>query len=241
MGRFVGKAAATAAVTVGMAVATTGAAYAAGSVSSAPATTSNGASLAAVKAKAAAAISVRLRALNAAMSAVNANRFISSTDKTTLLATLNGDLSGLSALGTKIQGDTTVAQATSDYKTIFLGYRVFALALPQVRFAAACDDITDAVLPRLNDAQSKLQALLSGKDSGKDTPAVQAAMSDLAGQISAATSATSGLSAGVLALTPAQYDANHAILSGPKATLVGARADVHKARQDVATVVAAIR
>lgn len=245
MGKFVGRTAATVVLTAGVALATTGAAYGAGPVSSVPGTNDNSSNspptLSAIKSRATDAISIRLTALNKADSAVRTRKFISSGDKATLLGTLNGDASGLTSLGQKIEGDTTVTQARSDYQTIFLGYRVFALAVPQVRFASLCDRITGAVLPRLSRAQSKLQRLLSGQDSSADTPTVQSAMSDLASQMSAIASATSGLSAGVLALTPAQYDADHAILSSAKSTLVAAAADVQKARQDVATVTAALK
>jgi hypothetical protein len=134
-----------------------------------------------------------------------------------------------------------VGQARSDYQLIFLPYRVYALALPQVRLAAAADDITGGVLPRLTDAQSRLTSLLSGPDSGKNTAAVQAAMSDLAAKIQAITSATSGLSASILALTPAQYDANHTVLAGPRETILSARADIVAARADVITVIGALK
>jgi hypothetical protein len=202
---------------------------------------SGGATLAGIKAGAATAIAARLTSLSTAIPAVSNNKWLTATDKSTLLNTLNGDQSGLTALGPKIQADTTVAQARSDYQSIFLDYRVYALALPQVRLAAAADDITGGVVPRLTDAQSRLEALLSGADSSKDTAAVQAAMSDLAAKIQAITSATSGLSASLLALTPAEYDANHTVLAGPRETILSARADIVAARADVMTVIGALK
>lgn len=226
-------AAAAVAVSVGVAVP---AAFASTST-----TSSTGATLSAIKARAAAAISVRQSALNAGISAVDANKWLTSADKATILGTFNSDLSGLTALGPKIQADTTVTQARSDYRTIFTSYRVFALALPQGRLAAASDDITTGVLPRLNDADTRLKNLLAGPDSGKNTAQVQAAMADLAAQIQTVTTATSGFSANLLALTPAQYDADHAILTGPRSTLLTARADIAKARGDIKTVVQAIK
>jgi len=203
---------------------------------------SNGAAtLSGIKGKAASAISARLSSLSTAIPAVDSNKWLTATDKTTLLNTLTADRSGLTALGPKIQADTTVAQARTDYQSVFLDYRVYALALPQVRLAAATDDITSGVLPRLTDAQSRLTSLLSGPDSAKNTAAVQAAMSDLAAKIQAITSATSGLSATILALTPAQYDANHTVLAGPRETIFSARADIVAARADVETVVGALK
>ena len=206
--------------------------WAAGSTS-----TSLGArTLSEIKANAASAISLRLSALTTAISAVNTNTWLTPSDKTTLLNTLNDDQSNLTALATKIQADTTVAQARTDSRSIFLTYRVFALAIPQARLSAATDDITGAVLGRLNDAQSRLSALLAGSDSGKDTPAVQALMSDLSNKIQSVTTATSGLSGSILALTPSEYDANYTILAAPRETLLTSRSSLIGARTDVETV-----
>jgi hypothetical protein len=212
------------------------------SPSAAPTNTGHGQqSLAAIQKLAAAAIARRLAALNVASNAVTNSTAITATDKTTLLATLGNDVSGLTALGTTIAADTTAAKAKTDYQTIFTTYRVYALALPQVRFAQAGDDITTAVLPKLSDAQAKLAALLAGVDSGKNTPAVQAAMADLGTQISAIGTNTNGLSATVLAYTPAQYNANHALLAPSRQSLAIARNDAKTARGDIATVVSAIK
>lgn len=207
-----------------------------------PSTASGSSSaLAAIKTKAASAISVRESALQVAVSVVNANKYLTSGDRAHILTTLNSDIDGLNSLAPVIQADTTVAKATTDFRSIFTQYRVFALALPQARFAAAADALTGTVLPRLTDAQSRLQALLSGPDAGKNTTSVQAAMSDLGAQISAITSATDGLSSTVLAFTPAQWDANHALLAPSRSHLVSARADARKARGDIRTVRQAIR
>lgn len=202
----------------------------------------SGSTLADVQARAAAATSARLNSLNAASGAVNANKWITSTDKSAALQIISSDTSGLTALGAKIQADTTLAQATADYRSIFTGYRVYLLALPQMRLAAANDDLSLGALPRLLDAQTKLQNLLAGPDKSKDTPAVQAAMADLAKQISGAQQALSGLSSStLLGYTPAQYNADTSLLTSARTSVTTARGDVKAARGDVATVLAAIR
>lgn len=198
-------------------------------------------SLTAIQQLAAAAIARRLAALNVASNAVTNSTMITAADKTTLHATLGNDVSGLTALGTTIAADTTATKAKSDYQTIFTTYRVYALALPQVHFAQAGDDLTTAVLPKLSDAQARLAALLAGVDASKNTPAVQARMADLATQIAAIGTATNGLSATVLAYTPAQYNANHALLSPSRQSLAIARNDVKTARADIVAVVSALK
>ncbi len=199
------------------------------------------ATVASIQARAATAISVRQSALQSAITSVTSNRYLTSTDRSTILSVLNSDLAGLGALGPVIQADTTLVKVRADYLSIFTQYRVFALALPQARMAAAADDLTGTVLPRLTNARSRLQALLAGRDSAKNTAAVQAAMSDLGNRISAVSSATDGLSAAVLALTPAAWNGNHAILAEPRARLVAARADARRARDDIRTVIEALR
>ncbi len=194
-----------------------------------------------IKARASTAISGRLTSLQSAISAVNANGVLTSGDRTSLMGILNGDVSGLTALGPRIQADTTVAQAGSGYRSVFLSYRVYALALPQVRLAAAADDITGGVLPRLTDALVKLSTMLAAADPGKDTALVKAEVSNLAFQIQTVSSMTNGLSAKILAYTPAQYDTNHALLSGTRQTLLSARAGVAMATVEIQSVLAALK
>ena len=201
----------------------------------------SGKSLAAIQAAATAAIGARLTALNSAISSVNANVTITGADRAALLSTLNHDVSGLTDLRSTIAADTTAAQAATDAATLYTGYRVYALALPQARYAEAADDLTGAVLPKLTDAQTTLKALLAGVDASKNTPAVQAAMADLATKIAGATSATTGMSATVLAYVPAQWNANHALLHDPRQQLRTAGQDVAAAGTDIATVVGALQ
>jgi hypothetical protein len=241
MSRTIRRALVATALAAGISGSVAGTAFADTSTTSPTAPTPGAGRLALIQQRAQVAIATRLSALHVALTAVNTNPSITASDKTTLTTTLNGDLTGLSTLGQKIQADTTASQALADYQTIFSGYRVFALALPKVRYAAACDDVTAGVLPRLNDANARLSALLAGPDQSKDLPPVQAAMQDLATQLKNIATSTTGLSASVLALTPAEWNANHAILAGPRQTLEGVRADVHAARQDVITAVTAIK
>jgi hypothetical protein len=203
-------------------------------------TPTHGGSLTAIQTKAAADIARRLAALNVALTSVGANAYLASGDKATLQGVLNGDVTGLTALGQKIAADTTAKQAAIDTATIFTGFRVYALALPQVRYAEATDDITGTVVPKLQDADTKLEALLAA-DPAKNTPAVQASMTDLAGKITAVTTATSGLSATLLGYTPAQYDANHALLATTRASVADARIDAKAAAADIASVTKAVQ
>lgn len=197
-------------------------------------------SLQAVQAKAAAAIAKRVASLNKVITAVTSNTHLTAGDKSALLSTLNGDLSGLTALGATIAADTTTQQAVTDYKTIFTNYRVYALALPQVHFVTAADTLNGMVVPKLTAVQAKLVARLAA-DPSKNTPTVQAAMADLAAKITDIGTSTSGLAATVLAYTPAQYNADHTLLASVRTTLKAGRTDIKAARADIMTVRSALK
>jgi hypothetical protein len=213
-------------------------AFADGTSTPAPST---GKTLAAIQAKAKTATSARITALDAAIAKITAAKDISSADRSTILGTLNGDVTAMNTVEAKVAADTTVAAAAADYKTIFTGYRVFAVAIPQSRFAAAADRLTSTTIPKLTDAHTKLAAALAGPDASKSTPALLADLADMSTQISSANSAITGVAAAALAVTPADYDANHAVMGSLRTSVQSAIADLKKASADGKTVLAAIK
>jgi hypothetical protein len=121
---------------------------------------------------------------------------------------MQADITGLQAIGTAIAGDTTVAQVNANDGLVF-GYRVYDLVLPVVSDVVQIDRIANVRIPALNQAITTLKADLNSSNQGVLGPLVN----DMQTQAQTATSATSGLSAQLLAYTPAQWDANHGLLS----------------------------
>ncbi|MHC5795702.1 hypothetical protein ACVXZ4_06030 [Lacisediminihabitans sp. FW035] len=197
--------------------------------------------LSSVQALGAAATTARITALDTAIPKVTSNVYLSSTDKDHILGTLNGDRSAMVTLGAKIAADTDLTVATSDYHSIFTGYRVFAVAIPQSFYAAAAAGLSDSAIPALQSAQKTLAAAIAGPLASKDTPEIDATMADLATQISAAQQSIAGVSAFALSVTPEQFNANHEILSATRASVKAATAAAKKARADVASVKAALK
>ena len=206
-----------------------------------PTSTGHPRTLAEIQAASVKATSKRTSSLNAAIAKVNADTSLASGDKSTILGTLNGDLTAMSTVAAKVAADTTATQAAADYKTIFTDYRVYGVALPQARITASADRATSVQIPRLTAAESKLSALLAGKDASKSPPALQADLSDATAEIQKANTALSGLPATALAVTPAEFNANHDVMKPIRATLASARADLKQAREDLKKVVAAVR
>jgi hypothetical protein len=203
------------------------------------AATPNG--LAAVQAAGKAATTARITALDAAIPKVSSNKYLSSGDRSTILGTLNGDLSAMQSLQAKIAADTDVATAKADVQSIYTGYRVYAVAIPQSLYAASADALTDSAIPSLLKAQSALQAALAGPDKSKDTPAIDAQMADLAAQLTTAQTDSAGVSTAALAVTPAAYNANHSVLAGIRTSIKNAGVAAKAASADAKAVRAALQ
>jgi hypothetical protein len=226
-------------VMVGGVAAAAGAAATAGSSGSGSSGNSGSsavpATLAGIKAKAATDIGDRTTALNGATARVSAAKGLG-TGQPALVSYLGTDLSPLQQLNQTMQADTTVQQAAHDFGTIFSDYRVYVLVLPAARIAGDADHATAAAIPSLTADAAKAQAHVTPANQAQ----LQPLLDDLNGQISTATNATNGLTATVLAFTPAQWNADHGLLAAATsssraadAALRQGRADVQQIRQDL--------
>jgi hypothetical protein len=189
------------------------------------------AGLTTVKARAATEISRRQASLSARLTLVtSASPGLTSADRTALTTLLQGDQTGLARLGGTIAADTDLATARAARQQIFTGYRVYALALPQVRLVRASDTLTTQALPRLTDAQQRLTSALAA--AGK-TDQAATAMADLQHQLDTIRSQTSGLSTTLLSYTPARWNADHTLLQPARRSLESAVAALRAARSDI--------
>jgi len=186
------------------------------------------ATLAGIKAKANTDITDRVNDLNAAIAKVDAAKGLGA-GQATLVAYLGTDIAPLQQLDTKIAGDTTVKEAAQDFSSIFTGYRVYVLVLPAARIAGDADRATATAIPTLAADAAKAQKLVSPRNQEFLQPLVN----DLNAQISTATNATNGLAAAVLAFTPAQWNANHDLLSPAKSSDQTTDTALRKGRSDV--------
>jgi hypothetical protein len=220
---------------VGTAFAATGSS---GTTSSAAATTQTGgrakeaklsrhATLQEIQATAATDISNRVDLLNAAIAKVEKATDLGG-DQATVLATLRSDETALSQLGHTIAGDGTMQTAKTDYKQIFSDYRVYALVLPVIRQVVVDDRIINTAGPRL----TKVAARIAAKETPADQAEVQALLTDLANQVSAATAAVKGQPATLEGYTVADWNANHQLLAPARSATKTAVADLLKARSD---------
>ena len=215
--------------TLGAMAGTAGAATAASSgnsgASAVPAT------LAGIKAKAASDITERVDDLNAAIAKVNAAKGLGASQPT-LVSYLGADIAPLQQLNQTIQGDSTLQQAAHDFGTIFSVYRVYRLVLPAAHIAAAADHATTSAVPNLTTDAAKAQARVNPANQATLEPLID----DLDSQISSAANATNGLAATVLAFTPAQWNADNALLNAPRSSDQSATDALKKGRADIAQI-----
>lgn len=190
----------------------------------APAPTAGTGDLTRIKARAKAAIDARVASLDHMLSVLQADTGLGS-DQAVLVSTAQKDVAGLQQLAQTIAADTTVAQAKADAQTIFTAYRVYALVLPVDRMVRAADRATGVAIPRLDQ--------VAARAAGSSNPTVASLAADIRQQTQAASQALAGLAARVEGYTPAEWNANHQLLTADRADVKTALQDLQKARDDV--------
>ncbi len=189
------------------------------------------ATLTGIKVLANSKITRRVNSLNAAIAKANAAKGLGSS-QSAIVSYLNADIAPLQQLNQKIQSDTTVTQAGQDFSTIFTGFRVYLLVLPASHLAAVADRDTATVIPRLSSDASKAKGYVNSGNQAQLQPLI----TDLTNQSTTLGSAASGLSATLLAYTPAQFNADHKLLTPAKSSEQTARGVLRKGRSDLTKI-----
>lgn len=186
-------------------------------------------------------ISRRLTSLASLANKINAATKLTSSDKTTLTNEVNDTISGLNALKTKLDSDTTITAARADAQSIYTEYRVYALVAPKVNLIKVADD--------QQVAEQKLQTLIqkfqtrinAAKSKGKEVSALQDTLSNMTSKVTAAQGISSSIENKVIGLQPTDYNSDHALLSGDSAQLKTAHADNMAAFSDAKQIVAGLK
>ena len=216
---------------------TQGAAFAASSKSS----TDSQQTLANIISKGTAAINLRLTTLGNLSGQVSSSAKLSSADKTYLSNEISGEISGLTALKTKLAADTTVAEANTDNSSIYSSYRVYALVVPKVGIVSTADNQITKEAALTTQAQTLQTEITTDQNAGKDVSSVQTALNNMNTQITNAQSISSGMESTVLPLLPSDWNANRAILSGDNAQLATAAQDNVTANKDAGSIAASLK
>ena len=183
-------------------------------------------------------INLRLTALQRDTTIIGAAKNLTAGHKSTLDTLMSQDTAGLSALKTKVAGETTLAALKTDATSMVDDYRIFLLVGPKVRLTTA-GDAESAAVTRLRTLHDKLADLVAkAKAGGADTSAAEAQLADMSAAVDKVGTDTSGQVDGLLAVAPgpdaaaiqAKVSAVHAALASGRSDLATAISDAKKVR-----------
>jgi hypothetical protein len=195
-----------------------------------PAVAADDTNLANAKKLTTARIDGRIAALKADGVAIRNAARLSDAHQNAIQTILDHDVAGLTALRTKVAGETTGAAVRDDARSMVGDYRVYMLVGPQVRLSIAAD-VAAAVDGRLGDVAGKLQqAIDAAKAAGKDVAAAQAKLDHMKGELAAAS--VDGVADTLIAVQPSP-DAD-----AVKAARDAARTKIRDARTHLKNAVA---
>ncbi|HKU18791.1 MAG TPA: hypothetical protein VJP80_05980 [Candidatus Saccharimonadales bacterium] len=203
--------------------------------------TSGETALATFKTKGDAEISRRLKTLDTLTTKISANTKLSASDKTALTAEVTSEISGLTALKTKLDAETTRAGAIADVQSMISDYRVYALIVPKVELLKTADS-QQQTQDKLTTLAAKLQTRITeAKTAGKDVTALQTQLDQMKAQISAAQALSTAEQTKLLALQPTDYDADHTVLLAIITQLKSAQSMNQTAYNSAKSIVAGLK
>jgi DNA repair exonuclease SbcCD ATPase subunit len=181
-------------------------------------------------------ISDRLTSLNTLLTRINNAKLLTADQKSQFVSQIQANISGLTQLKTKIDADTDITTMRADVKSIFTGYRIYAVANPKVRIQAASDTMT-AATDKLSALADKLQTLISQAQSqGKDVSALNASLTDLRNKIADAKTQYQNAEGLVSPLTPASYPGSTQTIKQARTDIKAGQTDLKAGRTDINSI-----
>ena len=169
------------------------------------------------------AITRRMLALRERLTVAESIAQLSEENRSTLTTQLQEQVNGLTSLSARIQGDNDEATLRADAQRMVTDYRVYVLTIPKARGVMVAD-IEVAAADRFSKLADRLATAL---DQAKgDTTGTQEDLSQMRGKLAAVAAAVPPIPAALLALQPAGYPANHAVLEQARQSLRTGRSDL---------------
>lgn len=193
------------------------------------------------KAKCEAAIDARLTQIDQLATRAGSAKTLTAAHSSTISTFLADAKTGLTDLRAKVEADTDAATLKADCEDVATEYRIYALRTPQVHFAVAGDRQAQIVKKGNAVADSLEAAVNKAEQLGKDVTDARAALADMRAKLSDASAQLQGLVDTELTYSPADWNANHAVLTPTRTALSTAQGDLKGAFKDAATVVAELK
>ena len=171
------------------------------------------------------AITRRVLALRERLTVAESIVQLSEDNRAMLTTQLQEQVNGLTSLSARIQGDNDEATLRSDAQRIVTDYRVYVLTIPKARGVMVAD-IELAAADRFSKLADRLATALEGAKGKGDTTGTQEDLAQMRGKLAAVAAAVPPIPAALLALQPAGYPANHAVLDQARQSLRTGRSDL---------------
>lgn len=195
-----------------------------------PATSVSGPKLDAARTKCLSAIDRRISRLDELTSKVGDDEHLTDAHRSTLSGIVSHALDGMNTLRPQVQGATDAASLRTSCTAVVDDYRVFALVAPQVHLTRVADAAAFGI-NKLAGVDTKIDdAISAAAAAGKDVTKATADADAFSAAVAKVGTDVSGLADSVLALTPADYNANHNVLDAARAQAKTARTDAQAAR-----------
>lgn len=169
------------------------------------------------------AITRRVLALEERLTAAESIVQLSEDHRATLTTHLQEQINGLTSLSARIQGDNDEAALRGDAQRIVTDFRVYVLTIPKARGVMVAD-IELAAADRFSKLSDRLATALD--QTKGDTAHTKEDLAQMRGKLAAVAAAVPPIPAALLALQPAGYPANHAVLDQARQSLRTGRSDL---------------
>jgi len=155
-----------------------------------------------------------------------------------LLDQITTNVNGLTALQTKLDGETTLAAAREDVKNIYLNFRIYAVFLPRTRHVVWLDIMTN-VDAKLRSIQPKIETAIDKDTSHKDQ--LNALYADYKTQLGEAEAQIDAAQGQLPVLTPNTFNTDRTAYNNAWKTFTGDCKSAHdalkKAKNDLHQIV----
>lgn len=187
-------------------------------------------SLMRIKARGIQLIRERINSLESNKTVINASKTLTVEQKNTLTTILSTNVTGLTALSAQIASSTVASSTKLLNDSIFTGFRIYGIVIPQVRLEKRIYDLQNHSV-KLSDTFLKVQAKINEyKGKGKDVTVWQKSLDDAKVMVALDMNTLAILSAKVTALKPVDYG------TSSKMIIDSANNDIKSVKKDFNTI-----
>lgn len=186
-------------------------------------------------------ITQRINSLNQLLARVQGMKYLSASEKASLAASIQAEITDMTNLQGQINGDTSTTSLRNDIGSITKSYRVYALVEPQAQISSASDRILN-IVSMLGTVVTKIQARLASDSTASANATVQSDLSDIAAKTADATTQANAAVAETSSLQPDNGNttvaaSNTAALKDARTKIQAAQKDLQAAEKDVRAII----